>query len=238
MRFSKKHFIIPTLLLGTSFIIYLLQFTIFHDSKDTFFYLFQDLAFLPISMLLVSFILDKMISDREKREKLEKMNMVIGVFFSEIGSELVRQCSNFDNEYEINKHKLCVTSKWTASDFDNAAALVKKHNFNINSKKASFDTLKSLLLAKRSFLLNLLGNPVLLEHDTFSDLLWSIFHIIDELSIRDKLANLTDEDYSHLSVDIDRMYGLLIYQWILYIKHIKNDYPYLFNLALKQHPYM
>jgi len=31
-------------------------------------------------------------------------------------------------------------------------------------------------------LLGLLGNPNLLEHDSFTDLLWAVFHLMEELS--------------------------------------------------------
>lgn len=238
MKNFKEHYPIYLTLLALSAIIYFFQFLLFNDTHDTFFYLLQDMAFLPINALFITLILDQIVSSREKKSRLEKMNMVIGVFFSEVGSELVRYCSKFDIEYEQNKDKLCITDAWTFSDFDAATDAIKKYNFKIDSRLNTFDEFKSFLICKRDFLLNLLGNPILLEHDIFTDLLWSIFHISDELYIIKDFSALSDEDYAHLSKDIDRVYGLLIYQWLSYLKHLKTNYPYLFSLSLKQNPYI
>lgn len=177
MNSLKKHIFLGIFLIGISAVIYTVQLLIFHDVHNTFFYILQDLAFLPISTLLVTFILEQLIAGREKSSKLEKMNMVIGVFYSEVGIELIKYCSRFDKDYLNNKCKLCINDSLTNKDFDKLADYIKKHKFNMDFSIYSPDELKTFLFSKRDFLLNLLGNSVLLEHDTFTDLLWSIFHI-------------------------------------------------------------
>lgn len=233
----KEHIILGGFFVGISAIIYTIQILIFRDMHSTFFYIFQDLAFLPISALLVTFVLEKLIANREKENKLEKMNMVIGAFYSEVGLKLIKHCSKFDKDYLDNKCKLSISETWTDKDFDKLAGLVKKHNYNMDFSIYEPDEIKDFLMSKRDFLLNLLGNPVLLEHDTFTDLLWSIFHINEEFMFRKSLKGLSSEDYAHLSKDLQRVYGLLIYEWIYYIKHTKNRYPYLFVLTQKENPF-
>jgi hypothetical protein len=41
-----------------------------------------------------------------------------------------------------------------------------------------------ILLSKRDFLVALMENPNLLEHESFTDLLWAVFHLVEELAVR------------------------------------------------------
>ena len=99
------------------------------------------------------------------------------------------------------------------------------------------EVLKNFLTGKRSFLLGLLENPNLLEHESFTDLLWAVFHLTEELNSRADTTGLPDTDYEHLSGDIKRAYVLLISEWLSYMKHLKVDYPYLFSLAVRTNPF-
>ncbi len=114
---------------------------------------------------------------------------------------------------------------------------IKGHESNINSKRSSLTEVKDFLVGKRPFLLNLLENSNLLEHESFTELLWAVFHLTDELAHRRDLAKLPDTDYQHLSGDIKRAYQHLILQWLDYMKHLKQDYPYLFSLAMRTSPF-
>jgi len=48
---------------------------------------------------------------------------------------------------------------------------------------------------------------------------------------------LPDTDYEHLAGDIKRSYILLVHQWLDYMKHLKDNYPYLFSLAMRVNPF-
>jgi hypothetical protein len=76
-------------LLVLSALIYFIQIFIFHTSRDTMFYLLQDLAFIPIQVLLITVLLNRFLNLRQKREMLKKMNMVIGAFFSSVCTDLI-----------------------------------------------------------------------------------------------------------------------------------------------------
>ena len=67
---------------------YVLRIAVFGRTENTFYYMVQDLAFVPVQVLLVTRILIELLSRREKRSGLDKQNMGIGVFISEIGTEL------------------------------------------------------------------------------------------------------------------------------------------------------
>jgi len=63
--------------------------------------------------------------------------------------------------------------------------------------------LKVFFAQKREFLMTLLGNPSLLEHDHFTDLLWAVTHLDEELESRDSVENLPEADLVHLAGDIE-----------------------------------
>jgi len=44
-------------------------------------------------------------------------------------------------------------------------------------------------------------------------------------------------DYHHFSADIKRAYSLLILEWLTYMVHLKEDYPFLFSFAVRTNPF-
>ena len=107
----------------------------------------------------------------------------------------------------------------------------------MTSHRKELAELRSFLTERRAFLLNLLSNPNLLEHGSFTNLLWAVFHLADELSHRDDLDALPEADLAHLAGDMRRAYGMLLMQWLAYMGHLKQAYPYLFSLAVRTSPF-
>ncbi len=217
--------------------LYLLQIRIFQAERDTFFYLFQDLAFVPIQVLLVTVIVDQVLRIREKMAMLNKLNMVIGTFFSEVGSKLLREFAGFDQHFETVRQNLVVTRDWSDRRFTQAAREVSGFEFRIDATRGDLVALKAFLTGKRDFLLRLLENQNLLEHETFTDLLWAVFHLAEELEARSDLIRLPQSDAEHLSGDMKRAYVIVIVEWLAYMKHLKREYPYLFSLAVRTNPF-
>ena len=65
----------------------------------------------------------------------------------------------------------------------------------------------------------------------------AVFHLTEELGGREDLRQLPDTDYQHLAGDIKRAYVLLVHQWLDYMKYLKDNYPYLFSLAMRANPF-
>lgn len=223
--------------------IYLMNYLVFGKIYDLVFYIFIDVAYIPLEVLFVILIIEWAISEREKRNLLQKLNMVIGSFFSEVGTDLLRGISDFDLKTEKIRKKLVITENWSKKDFLDASEQIKGYDYNVyigkdNSNSLDYlKELKTFLISKREFMLSLLANPNLLEHDTFTDLLWAVFHLTEELENRDDLTNLPNADYEHLTTDTKRAYGLLVYEWLQYMEHLMDDYPYLFSLAMRTNPF-
>jgi len=223
--------------LALSGIVYFVHYLIFGDIHHIFIYMVGDLAFLPLEVLLVVLIIERVLHQREKRAKLEKLNMVVGAFFTEAGNHLLKDLFKyFDNRSEIAEH-MNITSEWTKQDFRRAAQYAYHLNVEFDCRKVDLEKLKSFLAQKRTFLLTLLENPNLLEHDRFTDLLWAVTHLDEELEARPSLTDLPDADLEHLSGDIQRLYDHLTSEWLDYVEHLKAKYPFLFSLILRTHPF-
>lgn len=224
-------------LIIASVTVYLIHFAIFRDVHHIFLYLIGDIAFVFIQVLLVSLILQKILDKRTKEAMLSKLNMVIGAFFSEAGLSLLRIFAEHDDNSSEIREELTVNSYCIQQDFDKIKMKVKRHNYSTSWDRDNLVILKNLLVTKRDFLLRLLENPNLLEHETFTQLLWAVFHLAEELSSRDELLKIPDTDLEHLHGDIRRVYSALTLEWLNYMRHLCADYPFLFSFALRTNPF-
>ncbi len=237
MKNLRRQIVLGAALIALSAVMYYFQIRLFHAERDTFFYLLQDLAFIPIQVLIVTVIVDQVLRVREKAAMLNKLNMVIGTFFSDAGTRLLVLLAGQDNALDDIRPALLVNRDWDDQRFDQTAADVRQHSCRIDAGRGDLAGLKQLLHAKRDLFLRLLENPNLLEHETFTELLWAVFHLAEELDARPSLDALPAADREHLAGDIKRAYVLLIIEWLLYMKHLKKEYPYLFSLAVRMNPF-
>lgn len=225
-------------LIFVSALIYFIHFVVFRDAHHIFIYLLGDIAFVPIEVLIVTLILERILTAREKRNMMKKMNMVIGTFFSEVGIELLRIIAKNDREVDrIGKH-LVINTKWTEETFKKVVKIIQGYDYTVEINQNQLERLKEFLVLKRNFMLRLLENPNLLEHDAFTDLLWAVFHLLEEVDFRCDREELSKEDVEHLVTDVQRVYKLLVQEWLSYMQHLQNDYPFLFSFAIGVNPFV
>ncbi len=229
--------VLGIILILASAVLYYFHYAVFRDAHHIFIYLVGDVAFLPIEVLIVSLIIHRILSAREKKAVMSKLNMVIGVFFSEVGNDLMKKIASFEKNGNKERECLMVQPDWTGRDFDKAKKQVQHYDFEIDGRRGDLGDLKNFLEQRRNFLLRLLENPVLLEHRSFTNLLWAVFHLTEEMVNRYTLIDLPQSDYCHLAGDIARVSRQLFAQWLDYMKHLKKDYPYLFSLAIRMNPF-
>ncbi|MCX5892744.1 MAG: hypothetical protein NTW80_07190 [Deltaproteobacteria bacterium] len=216
---------------------YAVNYLIFRDANYMLRLFLAQLGFLPISVLLVTIIINRLLSQRAKAAKLRKLNMVIGAFFSEVGTDLLSMFSRYVPELAAFRDKIKGLGSWSDRDFSDFQPRLRQDKFEIVLAAGDPETLCYFLLGKRDFLLRLLENPNLLEHDSFANLLLAVFHLTEELAQRRDLDHLTPGDRGHLAGDIERAYVALISEWLAYMRHLKKNYPYLFSLALRTNPF-
>jgi voltage-gated potassium channel len=180
---------------------------------------------------------EMMLSRREKQARMKKLNMVIGVFFSEVGNRLIYIFNLADIHFEEIHESLIITEKWTSEDFLRISEQLKGGKYRVEISRTDLAKLKIFLIQERDFLVRLLENPTLLEHESFTDLLRAVFHLAEELAYREDLSKSPATDRAHIEGDINRAYRLLVHQWLEYMEYMKVNYPYLFSLAMRTNPF-
>ena len=224
-------------LVASTVLVYAVKFLVLGDPENTYYYVFNALGFLPINVLLVTLILNQLLSFRAKRERLEKLNMVIGTFFTTTGTELLTYLSDADPTLSEIRGRLVVTKEWTADEFSRVRVDLFRHGFQVDASKIDLPKLHRFLDEKSEFHIRLLENPAMLEHATFTELLRAIFHLTEELDRRRDLTGLPASDVAHIAGDLRRIYSLLAAEWLRYMEYLKNNYPYLFSLAMRTNPF-
>jgi len=235
---KKQHGLvwIALILVVVSAIMYFAHYLVFHDAHHIFIYMIGDLAFLPLEVLLVGIVVERILSQRETAEKIGKLNMVISAFFSEVGNPLAGMLLNASPQKDLIMANLDVKASWKDADFKKSRQFMEKDT-SISFSDMDIPALSDFLLRKRTFMLTLIENPNVLEHESFSDLLLSEFHLTEELESRPSLVNLTPKDAAHINTDIKRLYRHLIAHWLNYMQHLRSNYPYLYSHYLRIHPF-
>jgi hypothetical protein len=234
--FKNWTFRIAFLLVLASALSYTTHYFIFHDVHHIFLYMIGDFGFLFIDVLLVLLIIERLLSIREKKSMLQKLNMVIGTFFSEVGLELLRRFSDFVENANQLEREVLINPKWGRKEFLAAKSKAESFKYNIVFDPDRLEQLRDFLKKNREFLVRLLENPILLENQRFTDLLWAIFHLSEELNFRESLRHLPESDLAHLKTDIRRAYAKIVSEWVSYTEHLKGRYPFLFSLAARINP--
>jgi hypothetical protein len=224
------------LLLTISLALYILHFMWFHDLHHIALYSVTSLAFLPISALVVTLLINRILSARDKALRLEKMNMLIGLFFSKIGNELLSHCSNADPNDEELRARFGSSKPWVDLQVKPALSILGRHDFHVSVTAQDLVEFKVFLSPRVDGLVRLMENPSLLEHESFTQLLLAVFHLAEELSYRDAPETLPQADVNHIAGDITRVYSLLCREWIHYMIHLRTCFPFLFSLAVRMNP--
>ncbi len=217
--------------------IYLIQFYLFKRPDDTVYYLFQDLAFVPVEAIVVTLILNNLLNVMEKRQKMKKINVIISAFFAEMGITVISELVKFNQ----NNQEFC--QRFVLTDFNkNTMKSLKKiageFEYNIKVTPPSLETLSLFLNEKKPFMIGMLENSSLSEHDSFTDMLWAVFHVADELQSRGSVKDFSESDLNHLANDILRAYKAIIIEWVNHMKYLNDEYPFLYAAAIRRNPFI
>ena len=219
--FNKKNIIIISVLLAISACIYGMQILIFKDVRNTEFYIFQDMAFIPISIAITTVVVGELLDINNKRDSRQKTRMLTSTFFSDIGFELMSMLalvSNIDEEllHTINDTELFDSDKITA---------IKNSGLTVNADMGIYTIISDVIIASKTDILILSSNPMLYDHEYFSDLLWELLHLMDEFRLRGDYVKLTPNDLTELNSDFAQVLELLLINWVVNAKYLKETYP-------------
>jgi len=233
----KWYILTSIILIFLSVLSYSMQIYFFHQETNTYFYFLQDLSFVPIQVLIVTFVIDRLLKRQQRISLMKRVYVAIGIFYNELGNELLKHLFDLTVNKNDLSTRLEISAHWKTKEFDKAEKWINTNPVIIDINGEKIELLKQFLDSKRLFLLNLLENSNLSEHDTFTDTLLGVCHLSDELALRKNPIEAPPADLAHLSIDIKRAYHGIIKEWILYIVHIKKEYPFLFSLALRSNPF-
>ena len=223
-------------------VIYGSNYLVLGDGEHIISYVWTHLGFIPVDILVVAFLLDEIIEKKEKEAMLEKLDMLMSTFFSEVGNELITQLSAV-NKYKADTESLKSIKNWDEKDYDNKLVELKGSSIPFSAditpeeREEFLENLRTVLVQKREFIINLINNPNLLEKEDFTGLVNAILHLDEELEHRKDLALVNDTDFGHLNGDMKRVYEKLVYEWVYYLKYLNKHYPYMIALIIRTNPF-
>ncbi|WP_296874135.1 hypothetical protein [uncultured Methanobrevibacter sp.] len=223
-------------------IIYGSNYLVLGDAEHIISYIWTHLGFIPVDILIVAFLLDEIIERKEKEAMLEKLDMLMSTFFSELGNDLIGQLSAV-NKYNADTQTLKSIKNWDEKDFDAKLDELKNASIDFQAdiapeeREEFLENLRTLLVGKREFIINLINNPNLLEKEEFTGLINAILHLDEELEHRTDLALVNDADFGHLNGDMQRVYNKLVYEWVYYLRYLYKHHPYMIALIIRTNPF-
>lgn len=178
-----------------------------------------------------------MLSRRERKSRERRLRTLIGLFFSDLGTPLLRLCASCDAGIEDLRPHLGLSMSWKPGDFTRAAARLREHRARPDRGNLPLAAVHRLLSERSELLLRLLENPATEERGEFGETLRAAAHLREELACRPDLAELPDSDLGHLAGDLTRVYKLLASQWVEHARHLRTAFPFMFSLAARRNPF-
>lgn len=198
-----------------------------------FFIVFGAITFLVV----VAQATEMMLNRREDEHKRKKLHILVGLFFDEIGNQLLQHLVNHLPSDAYEKKRFEFNSQWETQNFIELKKYTKELSLVLADVDVVMAKIAQQLPHNKPLLVRLLENPAVLEHGEFSEMLLAVFHFEQELGYRDDFHLLPQSDLNHLSGDADRVYCLLLPQWLDYLQHLRQDYPYLYSLQVRVNPF-
>jgi hypothetical protein len=218
-------------------LLHFMHYLVFGEVSPLLSFLGKKIAFVPLEVLFITLILHRLLTVHERTLLKKKMNMLSGAFFSEMGNDLLKILKKNISIPPEKAELISVHKDWSKKDFDKACRELSRIDIKMETDLETLEELKKLLCDKRPYLMLMLGNPTLLEHESFSNMLWATFHLSDELSRRPDLQSLPKSDIKHLNNDAKRAFKGLLAEWFSHLRHLREEYPYLYSMELRINPF-
>lgn len=191
-----------------------------------------------VFLTLLTNVVDWLVNRRQREMRNHRLHMLIGVFFTEAGNQLLRMFTEYDPDIVSFRREFIVTAQWSEKEYAQLRKKLNSYEHTVDPSRLDLDKLLRYLNAKVDLLVRQLENADLEEHTTYAELLWAVVHLHDELVARSSLTGLPDTDIVHIANDVKRAYALLTRQWLHYMLYLKDRYPFLFSLALRTNPFV
>ena len=228
MKKIRYYFVISFILIALSSIMFFIHYLIFGQALNTAYYSLMNLCFIPINSLVVTIMLEKLIDYRAKKDRIEKINMLVGIFFTEVGGKLMHFIIDADKDaknYIIN-----------FEDLNKIKKCLYEYDYKVDMNYIDLCAIKNILVEHSNLFVTLISNESILQHQIFTDLLMSVIHLRDEIIFIEKDKD-SGFNINHLENDVIRVYKNISIQWISYLEYLSKSYPFLYNNAIRVNPF-
>ncbi|MEA5040443.1 MAG: hypothetical protein VB086_11480 [Clostridiaceae bacterium] len=226
------------LMIALSAAIYTLHYIIFRDFHHIAIFFFHELAFLPLEVVLVTLVFEKLLERSRADENRGKISMIESVFFSESGCDLLLYLRSCDPDSDLLKEHLALDSSWKQKDFLNVRTFLKNYPFHVDPNRLDFYGIHYHLSTRHSYFLKVIENPALMEHEDFTDLILRIYLLWEELDGHDDLYSLPEDVRVRLCALVDEVYVLLTNEWLDNARNIQLHQPIRLNKIIQTNPFL
>ena len=212
------------ILIAVSAAIYLLQIAIFHEERTTAFYILQDLAFMPVTIAIATLAVGEIINDREKKDRLEKTRMLTSSFFTGMGAYLMHEILGMTNA-DAFIHEVVRSGADLPGTEEETRKRIQEAKLAVHIDAAGYTKARQIITANQTNILVIASNPLIIEHECFTEMLWGVFHLMDEFRLRGTWDDLSKEDIYHFNQDFEEVLRLMLMNWVGNERYLKETDP-------------
>lgn len=198
-------------------------------------YFYIHLAFLPIHALVLGLILDELIQAREKIERRKRLNMFLGIFFRQMGLDIMLNMLPLVDNRDDLEERLLVDKTWKARHFRLARRDLAHFSPKMRADREELANLLDLLAGREEDIIAMTRNPLMLEFESLYRCLLALFHLIEETQFRGPVEGLAEGAVKHLASDTGKALTRLSSLWLAYLEHLKGEHPVLFGFQVGLH---
>lgn len=225
---SSYYFHIAISLILLSVLLFAFHFLIFKNFENTMYYSTMNICFIPLNTLFVSVVFENLVNQREKKEKMSKLNMLVGLFFVEMGFEVLKILSDGDDKIED-------ILKETHFSKDLGQFLIS-YDYKLNLEVIDKDALSNLFTKNINLITTLVSNETVLDKETFFNLLIAILGFRGSLVFRNN-KTFSNKDMNNISKSLSKIYKTLVLLWYEYSDYLYSVRPNAYSGDLFINPF-
>lgn len=234
---KKKSFLKSFLLILLVILFYYIYYFIFGGIKSLMESLIMSIATIPLDILVTGFIANYIVEKKEREKKENEMNMIIGIFYNQVGTEVLDVLVKADNCIENIRNTALIKKDWKQEQYKILYEKLNQYEYCVDINKLDLSKLKDILLKNEDFFIDLILNPTIQDKELFTETIVAMIHLKDELNDRFIGEELDDYEKVHITVDLNMAYKSLALRWVDYMYHLQTLYPQLFTKALVTSPF-
>ena len=224
-------------LVTLSLAIYTIHFLIFQDFHHILIYFVGELAFIPLEVLIVTLIIDQMLESREKTAADGETEHGHRHLLLHNRDPLLSLLSKADPCIDTLRPSLVVRDHWNDREFTAVKSTVGNYACGVKEARSILTHCGRSCLQNEEFMMRLVENPMIFEHESFTDLILAISHMTEELKSGTACLPPGRDIRPTSAADCRRVYSLLVPEWVRYMEYLQGHYPYLFSLAMRKNPF-